>query len=282
MDFKKTFSQLRTGDLVLRPNSLNARQGVGQALFPQGYWFNKTSSTLVADDHVNAKQMRSENEVELLREKEKTLSSLEKFVVEKTEQSSGKQKKVLFKGGEIKLNKSDQSLSVLDLDYLPTIKDLPKTLIDKKNNQLNYIFLGDNFISSESNEVNETETQEDLLIKMITAMKLDFAEYIRLPFTSSDFNSDEVKVLAGILLHKTPKIIITMGAVATNNLLGKKERLSRVHGKIFDRTIEFKKSEKINIKIMPLFHPDFLKINPNMKRAAWIDLQKAMEYLSKV
>ena len=90
MDFKKAFSQLRTGDLELRPNTLDGRQGMGRALFGEGYWFNNISSSLDSKVSLVADQMRCENEVELLREKEKTLSSLEKFVVEKTQQKQEK------------------------------------------------------------------------------------------------------------------------------------------------------------------------------------------------
>ena len=34
--------------------------------------------------------------------------------------------------------------------------------------------------------------------------------------------------------------------------------------------------------MVPIFHPDFLKINPKMKRTAWDDLQKVMRMIGKL
>ena len=47
-----------------------------------------------------------------------------------------------------------------------------------------------------------------------------------------------------------------------------------VHGKVLE--IEHK-SQTINL--VPLFHPEYLLINPNMKRKVWNDLQEIIKKL---
>jgi len=82
--------------------------------------------------------------------------------------------------------------------------------------------------------------------------------------------------LLNIILEKRPRIVVSLGATVTNILLGRREKLSTIHGQFFDKAID-----QCNYSLMPLFHPDFLIINPNMKRTAWIDLQKVMERVGK-
>ena len=72
--------------------------------------------------------------------------------------------------------------------------------------------------------------------------------------------------------------IVPLGAKATNTILGTKERLSKIHGQQVKFKIIGHKTE-IDLSVYPVLHPDFLQINPNMKRSAWIDLQKVMGHL---
>ena len=83
--------------------------------------------------------------------------------------------------------------------------------------------------------------------------------------------------LFDIILEKRPKVVVSLGATVTNILLGKREKLSTIHGQFFE-----KRQGECNFSLMPIFHPDFLIINPNMKRTAWIDLQKVMERIGKI
>jgi uracil-DNA glycosylase family 4 len=140
------------------------------------------------------------------------------------------------------------------------------------------LFVGDTF-SGEN---------DDLLGKMIAAMKLIGAEFYRHPM---DETLDEIVDLAKnletpdpatqklfeIILEKRPKVVVTLGATVTNILLGKREKLSTIHGQFFE-----KQQGECIYSLMPIFHPDFLIINPNMKRTAWIDLQKVMERIGKI
>lgn len=61
-----------------------------------------------------------------------------------------------------------------------------------------------------------------------------------------------------------PKVICTMGPIATQALLKDKIPLVRLRGRFHQYR---------GIELMPTFHPSFLIKNPDMKKAAWVDLQ---------
>ncbi len=125
------------------------------------------------------------------------------------------------------------------------------------------LFLGDTYDG----------TGDDLLHKMIQAMGLAKGAVKRLPFNE---NTDDRKQLIVSISKARPKIVVSLGAIVTNILLEKKEKLSGIHGQLLPLG-----SDGWNCLLVPLFHPEFLLINPNMKRTAWNDLQKVMEYLKK-
>lgn len=129
---------------------------------------------------------------------------------------------------------------------------------------------------------------EDLLGRMISAMKLGTNEFYRFPMNEALENVSDLSAnlenpetatmeLHQFILEKRPKIVVSLGATVTNIMLGRREKLSGIHGQFFDKTIG-----ECHFSLMPLFHPDFLVINPNMKRTAWIDLQKVMERVGKI
>ena len=67
-----------------------------------------------------------------------------------------------------------------------------------------------------------------------------------------------------------PDVICTLGAFATQALLGKPEGVSRLRGRFH---------EYRSIPVMPTFHPAYLLRNPGSKREAWEDLKKIMTVL---
>lgn len=67
-----------------------------------------------------------------------------------------------------------------------------------------------------------------------------------------------------------PKLICTLGRVASCALLGDSSPISKLRGKFFD----FK-----GIKLMPTFHPAYLLRNPADKKLVWHDVKKIMEYI---
>ena len=141
--------------------------------------------------------------------------------------------------------------------------------------------------------VGDSHTEgDDLLGKMIVAMKLRPGEFNRVPFNEKleDVNdlagnltapsTETVELLEQIKKFK-PNIVVSLGATVTNILLGKREKLSGIHGQFFEKSVSLN-NESYTYQLMPIFHPDFLVINPNMKRTAWIDLQKVMERVGKI
>ncbi|MBC7714404.1 MAG: hypothetical protein H7177_13750 [Rhizobacter sp.] len=155
--------------------------------------------------------------------------------------------------------------------------------VAKKDSLSLVLFVGDTFVDSSG---------EDLLGKMIQAMKLKNGEVNRVPFNVS---LDDVNDLAENLVNPSvettelleqikkfkPNIVVSLGATVTNILLGKREKLSGIHGQFFEKSLE-SVGDQYTYQLMPIFHPDFLVINPNMKRTAWIDLQKVMERVGKI
>ena len=133
---------------------------------------------------------------------------------------------------------------------------------------------------------------EDLLGKMIVAMKLRPGEFNRVLLNEkledvhdlaknlTEPSIETVELLQQIKKFK-PNIVVSLGATVTNILMGKREKLSGIHGQFFEKILTLD-NESYTYQLMPIFHPEFLLINPNMKRTAWIDLQKVMERVGKI
>jgi hypothetical protein len=161
----------------------------------------------------------------------------------------------------------------------PLPKKVPGTFFGKQ-----VMFVGDTYLTQSG--------KEDLLGKMIGAMKLNSSEFVRLSFNEAldeiiDLEKNlkeptlETYELYKSIIENKPEIVVSLGATITNILLGRREKLSSIHGQFVDKTITVD-SISHTFTLMPLFHPDFLVINPNMKRTAWIDLQKVMERVGKI
>jgi DNA polymerase len=76
------------------------------------------------------------------------------------------------------------------------------------------------------------------------------------------------------LLHQiefiNPKIIVTLGEKAYENLTGNTDNFENVRGHLCD----FK-----NYKLVPIYHPGFLLRNPELKKTALNDLKTIKSYL---
>lgn len=121
----------------------------------------------------------------------------------------------------------------------------------------------------------------ELFAKMVMAMGLKDSEF--------DIKAIKHQALEGpvrdismdlekFAYKQRPTMIITLGATATNMIMGFEERLASVHGKFFTKVFGVN-GENFSVQVMPLFHPQLLQINPGMKRTAWADMQKSMEFL---
>jgi uracil-DNA glycosylase family 4 len=69
-----------------------------------------------------------------------------------------------------------------------------------------------------------------------------------------------------------PKVIVTLGATATQNLLATKTPIGKLRGRFHDF---------LGCKVMPTFHPAYLLRDPNKKREVWEDMKLVKEYLRK-
>jgi uracil-DNA glycosylase len=66
-----------------------------------------------------------------------------------------------------------------------------------------------------------------------------------------------------------PMVICAMGDIAARMLTGRKDPLFRLRGHFLD----YRHDSAVSAAVMPTFHPRFLLRNPEMKKAAWNDLQ---------
>jgi DNA polymerase len=67
-----------------------------------------------------------------------------------------------------------------------------------------------------------------------------------------------------------PKVIISLGNVATHSLLGIKIPISKARGNFFSYK---------DIPVMPTFHPAYFLRNPKEKHLTWADTEKVIEKL---
>ncbi len=70
-----------------------------------------------------------------------------------------------------------------------------------------------------------------------------------------------------------PKVICTLGSIATHTLLNTNVPISRLRGRIHDWQ---------GIKLIPTFHPAYLLRNPGQKRLAWEDLKLIKKTLQEL
>ena len=123
----------------------------------------------------------------------------------------------------------------------------------------------------------------DLLTKMIEAMHFRredvfICNVIKCrPPENRDPLPEEVKGCETYLLRQLdiiqPKLIVALGRVAVQCLLGAKVSITRVRG-------EWR--EYHGIPLMPTFHPAYLLRSPGEKRKCWDDLQKVMAEYERI
>jgi len=247
---------------------------------------------------VKEAQSTSEEAPKVESEKEQTLKSLEKFAEEKTQTTEGS--KFKFDGGELNLKKNQKESMAFSFDR-KTVDSPDSYLKEKYTEATNLTFVnGGEFINlqegvkilfvgekkiddlkdfDEGIHWSAEATEKDLLGKMIHAMKLKSGEFVRTFLVGE--SQDCLETICLEIEALKPDVVISLGALATNILLGKKERLSHVHGEFFTRSYKFSDRDEVLFKVVPIFHPDFLEITPTMKRTAWTDLQKVMEFLDE-
>lgn len=250
------------------------------------------------EDSSEADDIKAVNKVT---EKVKMLDSLKKFGEEALEKTD--KKALLFPGGELrKIENAELGItrSVKSLSRDEIYKELFRVEFTKESLDLRYknidldnikvLFVSDCFRSKTDNQVDSDfgdlsllfeDNVSELFSKMIKAMGISQSEY-RVSAVTSKSEDDEsfLNYLYSEILLFNPTLIITLGAKATNDLLGLKSRLKDIHGKFYDLSLNDESEKSKTFEVMPLFSPSLLQTAPNMKKTAWKDMQKAMDKLN--
>ncbi len=244
----------------------------------------------VKEEALNLETMEGDQEVT---EKTVILDSLNVFGQEKLEDNEN----FKFKGGELtkKLQTNSNNIHPLvsiQRDELIAEMSLIKadTVGFKKfssmSSPIKIVFITDENLNekydaaehlAELAQFFEFEVS-NLFLNMIKAMRLEKNDYYVSSINYSEKENFQ-NLLAEVYFLK-PELIITLGATASHKLLNSKERLKDSHGQISKMAIQMGTEEECSFNIMPLFSPKLLQTAPNMKRTAWKDMQKAMEFLN--
>lgn len=216
-------------------------------------------------------------------EKKQVIESLERFVDE-TLKTSEEEVIKLTPSAQITLKKPAEWTASSD-EYQLEKPFLDLLLSNKKNVEVIFVTESLRNFAEISEELKGTFIDQllcgfplktaELFERMILAMKLVPEEVILYPSENSgqDLFADLVKLTSEF----RPKVIMSLGAKATSSVLKNKDRLSLIHGQFFSRETAFGE-----IQVVPLFHPNIIETNQNMKKTAWTDMQKVMKFLKKI
>jgi DNA polymerase len=95
------------------------------------------------------------------------------------------------------------------------------------------------------------------------------------PPANRDPESDEIAACLPFLQKQIqtigPQVIVTLGRIAAQALLGTKEPLTKMRGHW---------QRYHDIRVMPTFHPSYLLRFPKERHKTWEDMQQVMEYLA--
>ena len=96
------------------------------------------------------------------------------------------------------------------------------------------------------------------------------------PPLNRDPEEDEISACSPFIKKQaeiiSPKVIVSLGRIATQTLIGVKIPIGKLRGKFY----QFE-----NIPLMPTFHPSYLLRNPKDKWLVWEDAQKVLEKIKE-
>ena len=134
--------------------------------------------------------------------------------------------------------------------------------------------------SSEEIDLLFGEQEDQMLWRMVEALKLQKNEvYVTNclkcqcshPPRERKVNMDScLALLSREVAAVRPRVICAMGAMAGQLLLGTGESVLGLRG----RFSPYRYAEQVNVQVMVTFHPRILLTQPELKRAAWEDLQQ--------
>lgn len=262
----------------------------GEALYGQVFWAKPIPAHKTLTPHQESAKLK-----ENYSEKQQVIESLERFVEDKTK--NRKEPTIPVSGGEVILKRPEEIALYYELSSLSDLsKFIPAeaaqeilTLAkNKKKGELTVLFVTENFRpkSERENPENPSLFTKELLPclplntsglfeKMVSAMKLTPPETLLLGL---DYEGEDLlKAVMSVADYLRPAFIVTLGAKSTQKVLNNNDRLTMVHGQFFGRKVG-----EWNAQIVPLFHPSIIETNQNMKKTAWIDMQKIMKSLKKL
>ncbi len=264
----------------LNHQTLDNKKSFIQELFPSAYWIKNSQEDLL------------ENEQEILEEEVVP----EVIVDNEIAESTGPVDIALENFPQIDFSALGHQITNChgcfhseSVKRIKKVIDYSEMLNDRK--EIKILFVLDYPRIADEKSRSLVEQQEELLDKMIIAMKLQKSEYfksysIKCSLLENDIQGFDPKYskclnyLHHEIFYLKPQVVITLGAIPTKFFLGQDVRLSIVHGNFYSKTIG-EKNKTHKFELVPIFHPELLVINPGMKRTTWNDLQKVMTYLGK-
>lgn len=275
-DYQNIFADLRNKQTI----SLSKKEAIlslKDVLYPHPHW------ELNKEDEINSQEVievvaGAEDEAlesfqqEVISpkklEKEEILKSMEKFV---KEQGAA----VELEGARVTSTDSGQHYQLTFEQAAPKsiseLGEIPYNFVQSPTSQIA-------FVGEKPKDWDDENPGNDLLSKMVKAMGLDIQKTALL-FIDKNEDEKTQELIYRELYCLGVQIVVALGARATSLLINKKERLSSVHGKFLKIEVQFQ-TEVRPFEVVPVFHPDYLQINPSMKRTAWDDLQKVMKRIS--
>ena len=155
-----------------------------------------------------------------------------------------------------------------------------QVVIERGNRQADWMFIGEGPGEHEDSQgLPFVGVSGQLLDKMIAAMKLDCEQDVYIanvvkcrPPHNRNPEASEVAACRNYLINQInlvqPKIIITLGRFAAQTLLATELAIGKLRGQVHAYE---------NIPLIVTYHPSYLLRTPSAKKAAWEDLQLAMQ-----
>jgi uracil-DNA glycosylase family 4 len=286
MDYKSLFKDLRNKEINFERGQNSFAKNFSYDLFQAKRVSSFKLQPKISGEFVKGSFEKEEKTVLSSLVLDSELHQAVESLADFTEKVEIEKKSYSFKGGLISPAVLDGESTFIDLKAIEIEGTMPK--LANQGDATSLMLISDYW------KLEDAPLSEDshfLLTKMMTAMGLNDSEFALEPLINehltqvsfSDFQASaelNTRSLFERILKQKPKIVLTLGALATNFFLGKRERLSKIHGQSFKRKIKYTSGEEVDIQFIPIFHPDFLLINPAMKRTTWNDLQAIMKLLS--
>ncbi len=160
---------------------------------------------------------------------------------------------------------------ILGTEFYPKINQQleVESKIKAKENKKQYI-RGFIFIGEKPKKEGDV-----LLNNIIKAMELNDSNYVLKFFDHKQKSNEFYNEVINTVSNNKGYIVLSLGSITTELIVGRKDRLSLIHGKPIDHIYKTKDGKKSTLKLFPIYHPDYLVLNTSMKKVVW-DLLKLL------